>query len=349
MSVVWKPIEPAHAAAWAELSNVLAKIDDTDEFYEPEDLVEELAEPGVDPSLDTFGGWDGGTMVAYGQLRVSAGLVDRVAKASLSGGVHPEWRGRGLGRAVMDWIEPRAAELAAQRYPGLPLVGSLWCGKPASGATRLAQARGYAPARYFRDMRVELAAWEPLSAGPPPEAVRVGSAQARPLAHRAPSGRVATSAVEAPGVVRVLGGEHTEATRRAHNEAFSDHWGAVERTREKWADQLASRSFRPALSRVALSADPALAPDDAVDAYVLCNEYVPGELYVSLVGTRRRARGRGLATALLTDVLGAARSAGFRIADLGVDSENPTGAVGLYERVGFSAVRTTVVYERGLG
>ena len=39
MSVVWKPIEPAHARAWAELSNLLARVDDTDEFYEPEDLV----------------------------------------------------------------------------------------------------------------------------------------------------------------------------------------------------------------------------------------------------------------------------------------------------------------------
>ena len=321
MSVVWKPIEPAHAPAWAELSNLLARVDDTDEFYEPEDLVEELGEPGVDPALDTIAAWDGDTMVAYGQLRVSEGLTDRMAKASLSGGVHPGWRGGGLGRAVMDWIEPRAADLATARYPGLPLVCSVWCGKPGSSAVRLAAARGYAPARYFQDMRVELAGWAP----PSPGAARDAGDTA---------------------VVLPFAPEHAEAARRAHNEAFSDHWGSVERDPARWADQLAARSFRPTLSRVALGTDPSLGRDDAVDAYVLCNEFVPGELYVSLVGTRRRARGRGLASRLLADVLVAAREAGCRRADLGVDSESPTGAVGLYERVGFRALRTTVVYER---
>ncbi|WP_077488042.1 GNAT family N-acetyltransferase [Sinomonas mesophila] len=335
MSVVWKPIEPDHAPAWAELSNLLARVDDTDEFYEPEDLVEELGEPGVDPSLDTIAAWDGDTMVAYGQLRISEGLVDRMAKALLSGGVHPEWRGMGLGRAVMDWIEPRAAELATARYPSLPLVCSVWCGKPSSSAVRLAAARGYGPARYFQDMRAELAGWRA------PASPFGAPAGARPGARSWTSDRTGDHAVVLP-----LAQDHAEGTRRAHNEAFSDHWGAVERDAARWSDQLAARSFRPALSRVALSADPSLDPDEAVDAYVLCNEFVPGELYVALVGTRRRARGRGLATRLLSEVLGAARESGYRLADLGVDSESPTGAVGLYERVGFRALRTTVVYER---
>lgn len=319
MSIVWKPIEPAHAPAWAELSNHLARTDDTDEFYEPADLVEELAEPGVDPTSDTLGGWDGDTMVAYGQLRVTEGIVDREAKASLGGGVHPGWRGRGLGRAVMDWIEPRAADLAAQRYPGAPLVWSVWCGKPGSSAERLAAARGYRAARYFRDMRVDLETW---------------------------AGAASDGAHHTGGVSLSLSPAVAEAVRRAHNEAFADHWGSSERDPARWADLLSARSFRPALSRAVLSAEPGLAPDDAVDAYVLANEYVQGELYIALVGTRRRARGRGLATSLLREVLAEARSAGYRLADLGVDSENPTGAVGLYERVGFRAVRTTVVYER---
>lgn len=315
MSIVWKPIEPDHAPAWAELSNVLARSDDTDEFYEPEDLVEELGEPGINPVTDTLGGWDGDTMVAYGQLRVASSLTDRETKASLAGGVHPGWRGRGLGRAVMDWIEPRADGLAQERYPGAPVVWSVWCGKPGSSAERLASSRGYSPARYFRDMRLNLGAWE---APAPAAAAAVGS----PVS---------------PGM--------TEALRRAHNEAFADHWGSSERSPALWADQLAARSFRASLSRAALSADSALAPEDAVDAYVLSNEFVTGELYIALVGTRRRARGRGLATALLTEVLSAARDAGYRQVDLGVDSASPTGALGLYERVGFSPVRTNVVYE----
>ncbi|WP_369045991.1 GNAT family N-acetyltransferase [Sinomonas sp. P10A9] len=315
MSVVWKPIEAAHAPAWAELSNLLARADDTDEFYNPEDLVEELEEPGVDPAADTLGAWDGDTMVAYGQLRVTEAILDREANASLSGGVHPAWRGRGLGRAVMDWLEPRADVLAAQRFPGAPVVWYMWCGKPGSSAERLAAARGYRPGRYFRDMRLTLTTWEPVDSAADPV-----------CAHLAPA--------------------HHEATRRAHNEAFADHWRSSERDPARWADQLSSRSFRADLSRVAVNPDPSLDPDDAVDAYVLCHEFVSGELYVTLVGTRRRARGQGLASALLQDSLAAAKAQGYRLADLGVDSESPTGAVGLYERVGFMPIRTTVVYER---
>lgn len=140
--------------------------------------------------------------------------------------------------------------------------------------------------------------------------------------------------------------ELSEAVRRAHNEAFADHWGSAPRSQEKWEDQMASRSFRPALSKVVLSDDPSLEPVERVDAYALCNEWVPGELYVSLVGTRRRARRHGLAALLLGAVVRSAAGSGYRVIDLTVDSESPTGAGRIYERVGFVPVRTSTVYER---
>ena len=49
-------------------------------------------------------------------------------------------------------------------------------------------------------------------------------------------------------------------------------------------------------------------------------------------------RGRGLASALLARVLAAARDEGYRTASLNVDTANPTGALGVYERAGFVAV-----------
>ncbi|NUP75886.1 MAG: GNAT family N-acetyltransferase, partial [Sinomonas sp.] len=90
------------------------------------------------------------------------------------------------------------------------------------------------------------------------------------------------------------------------------------------------------------------APEESVDSYVLSAEYVPGELYVCLVGTRRRARRRGAASLLLCEVLSAAKEAGYRTASLGVDAESATQGVRLYERVGFRRVRTDVVYEKPL-
>ena len=48
------------------------------------------------------------------------------------------------------------------------------------------------------------------------------------------------------------------------------------------------------------------------------------------MGTLREHRGRGLASALLRHVLLEYRAAGYDEASLAVDSENPTGALGIY-------------------
>ena len=47
-------------------------------------------------------------------------------------------------------------------------------------------------------------------------------------------------------------------------------------------------------------------------------------------------------------VLREAREAGFDTASLGVDSQNPTGALGIYERTGFTVRRTWINYAREL-
>ena len=320
MALVWRSIQVEDTPAWSVLSNLLARQDDTDEVYGPEDLAEEIAEPGFDASVDSLAVWDGDTMVGFGQLRVSDTLRDGRAKAHIGGGVVGDHRGRGIGREIMDRMEERGRELSGQRHPGIPTTVDVWSGKPGSSAARMVAARGYEPVRYFQDMRVYLARWE------------------------APAAPTMAEAPDSPAVA--FAPEYAEATRVAHNEAFADHWGSTERSAEKWLDQLNSRSFRPGYSRLVLNPEPTASQDDAVDSYLLSGEWAPGELYVSLVGTRRRARGRGHAGRMLTDVVRAAKEDGYRIVDLGVDSDSPTGAVGLYERVGFRKIRTNVVFSR---
>jgi ribosomal protein S18 acetylase RimI-like enzyme len=60
-------------------------------------------------------------------------------------------------------------------------------------------------------------------------------------------------------------------------------------------------------------------------------------VWINSVGTRRAWRGRGVATALLQEVLHAAAGAedGLERAILGVDAENPTGALRVYRALGF--------------
>lgn len=71
------------------------------------------------------------------------------------------------------------------------------------------------------------------------------------------------------------------------------------------------------------------------------------QAYVNLVGTVPHARGRGVAAAALARTLGlAARSGRYDIIELDVDSDSPTGATRLYEKVGFTLKHQTASMRR---
>ncbi|GAB2901250.1 GNAT family N-acetyltransferase [Neomicrococcus lactis] len=316
------PISKADLGEWTRLVNDIGEYDQTGEKYTPTLLEEELDDPSVDSELDTLAIYDGDLMVAYGQLHVTDGLRDGYAKAIFGGGVDPRYRRRGLGSEVTDWLFKRALVKAAEKHPGAPTKASMWIHHPGSADEFLALKYGFERARYFSDMRVDFDVWEPpagFEIGAPPR--------------------------ENARAIELDPAKHGEATRLAHNEAFADHWGSSPRSKENWEfSTLGSVAFRPTLSRIAIN--PEIEGDDAVDAYVLATEYQDKELYISIVGTRRRARGQGLATELLVESLKQAQREGFVKAELGVDSASPTGANTIYERIGFRVTRTSVVMER---
>lgn len=135
-----------------------------------------------------------------------------------------------------------------------------------------------------------------------------------------------------------------EAVREAHNAAFRDHFGSSEVPPAAWDHRWAARASRHDLS--------SLAVDGAgrVLAYVLCQVWEEGELYVATVGTVAEARGRGLAQACLARSLRlAVDEGGFTRADLHVDSASPTGATRLYARLGFETARVFARFERPQG
>ena len=70
--------------------------------------------------------------------------------------------------------------------------------------------------------------------------------------------------------------------------------------------------------------------------------------WINSVGVRRAWRRRGVARALVAESIRVLRDAGMTSAGLGVDAENPHGALGVYESVGFSVVRTERVYRKPL-
>lgn len=313
-------IHPEHIAAWARLTNRLAVVDATEEFYAAEDLAEELEEPGVEPRLDTLGLWDQDAMVGFGQLRVAQELRDGRGRVSIGGGIAPEYRRRGHGTAIMDTLELRAAEKMAERHPGVDFTIDVWGNAPGHASGAMAVARGYRATRYFQDMSVAPPGFRP---------------QGRPAAGPADALPVPYSP------------DFSEQVRTLDNEAFADHWGSTPKSVEEWAAMSGARSFRGEYSRVLLETGTGAAPARAL-CHVLAAEWVPGELYISRVGTAREARGRGYAAWVLSVAIQAAFDDGFTKVELSVDAQSPTGAAGLYRFLGFELIRQGVVYRKAV-
>lgn len=131
-----------------------------------------------------------------------------------------------------------------------------------------------------------------------------------------------------------------EELRTAHNRAFAGYPGYTETDAINWANFMVTPAHVRNDQSFVLR-DPAR--DNAVAAYVFAHEYAIApsgeqgrEAYVAYVGTLPDYRGRGLATNLLAHTLHACKAAGFDTSSLDVDTANPTGALGIYERAGYA-------------
>ncbi|HSK06124.1 MAG TPA: GNAT family N-acetyltransferase [Acidimicrobiia bacterium] len=274
---------------------------------------DEVTEPFIDLSLDTRGYWLEGTMVAYGLVwhRPSG---ERQERAYLMGLVDPDFRGQGIGRHLLAWEMERARESLAECDPSLPWFIRVNEWDWVEDAHRLHRRFGLAPVRYMKEML-------------------------RPLDQP-----VAVAAV--PGVEIVpWDRELDEGARIATNDAFRDHWGSTPVDADTYRHRLEAEGSRLDLSFLALAGHEvvgiclnAVYPDD---------EKVTGrrEGWVMSLGVKRPWRGKGLAKALLATSFNAFREAGLTHTMIGVDAANPSGALGLYESLGYEAIHGTTTFE----
>jgi ribosomal protein S18 acetylase RimI-like enzyme len=139
------------------------------------------------------------------------------------------------------------------------------------------------------------------------------------------------------------------AVREAHWAAFRDHWASTPPDDERWSRWFTgSRAFQPDLSWLALDGD-------TVAAFLLSYFWEADaagsgvrEAFVGQLGVRREWRRRGLGGLLLATALRSYQAAGYERSALGVDTANATGALGLYERVGFAVKDTWTTWAKPL-
>jgi ribosomal protein S18 acetylase RimI-like enzyme len=311
----WTPPEKADNPAWLELLVAIEAADHRGEQRSLAELDDEWASIWAHPRTDSVFVWDGARLVAFGWLKTQAGTGGR-HKISCWGGVDPSYRARGIGRELLDLQVARAREIATTLDPASPVHVEVDASAGQRALARLAERAGFEARRTFLEV-------------------------VRP---------VSEPVVDAPAVAGLeLGGwasELDEPVRLAHIEAFADHWGAQPRSSEEWRQwHTGHRSFRPDLSRLVWRAGAR-----EVVAFVLVATYEtdwvagPREAWIQDVGTVPAWRGRGVARWAVTGTLQAIASApdAFERAILGVDAENPTGAVGLYRSLDFVDERASV-------
>jgi len=220
------------------------------------------------------------------------------------GSVDPAYRGRGIGSALLADNERRARALAATHdVERRRDFGSFSAeGRPAA---RLLETAGYSVERWFFEMvRPSLDGVEDV---PLPDGLEL-----RPVSR-----------------------EQRVTLWRANREAFRDHWGGSDESEEAMHRFFDQPDNDPSLWLIAWDGDEiaggvinGISPDENAALGIHRG-------WLHSVFTRRPWRRRGLACSLIAKSMILMRERGMTSAALGVDADNPLGALGLYEAAGF--------------
>ncbi len=143
----------------------------------------------------------------------------------------------------------------------------------------------------------------------------------------------------------VAGEEEAEAWVACFNQSFIDHYNHHDMRVEDRKHWMAESFYKPERDLIAV------APDGTIAAFCWCTinpeenaRSGRNEGWIGILGTRRGFRKLGLGRAMLLAGLRRLKEDGVETAKLGVDADNPTGALGLYESAGFRKLYTTIGY-----
>lgn len=308
--VSWRHATAHDIDAILDCEHAIGRVDHPHYVVPREEIAEEFEHSFVDPSADSILALDAhGSVLGWGMVVLPPGQ-DTLVRSILMGGVRPAARGRHIGRQLFAWQRARGMQQLASSDKVLPGWLLAFAPERATASADLFQRAGLSVARYFLELRRDLAA--PILEVPVDPGIRI----------------------------QQFGPDWSAATHAAKDDAFRDHWGSQPSTDEEWGSFIGRAVMRPDLSSIAIGSGAGGAEEVAGLVLVSVNEEdwtAQGfsSAYIELVGVPRAWRKRGIAPALITHTLRAIAAAGLDRAVLDVDAENPSGALGLYTGLGF--------------
>jgi mycothiol synthase len=318
MQYEWRPARREDALAIHELLLDIEAVDHRGWVDTLDDRQRDFDDPGVNIETDTLMAFTpAGQLAALGWvITLPPGETEHIA--FLWGEVHPQHRGLGLGSYVLRWLEQRARAILDQYPKERP--HNLRTNMLDSLVDRIAlfEQEGFTWVRSYYRMRRDLSL-------PIPEV-------------QLP-----------PGIsLRTYTPEMSQATMQAIDEAFIDHWGHTPLDMKAWElFFVGTPSFRPEMTYLAMT-------NDGQVAGVCFNEVHEEENlalndnqgWIRILAVRRPWRKQGLGTALLCTSMQTFRRSGLDYAGLGVDAENLTGALRIYEQLDFTVVKRYLTYSK---
>jgi mycothiol synthase len=272
---------------------------------------------GVHPATDlVITEIDGRPVAESGVERV---MRDGVAVYEIWGTVRPDVRRRGLGRALLRENLRRAAERSVGEPAGQAFDVRSQASEREAGHRALLERNGFEPIRWFFDMRRPTL--DDIPEAPLPDGLEI----------------------------RPITADQHRAIFDAERDAFRDHWSAREQTDGDFKLTYSRPELDTGLWVVAWEGD---AIAGVVQSWIWAEENLTlgaNRGWLEHISVRRAWRRRGLGRALTAEALRRLAAAGMTEAMLGVDAENPTGALGLYQGLGFEVDQRSTTYRRSLG
>lgn len=317
----WRPLRREDVPSVFEMYLTISRADDWPGLVSTlADSETQFDDPWSDPTANSLAAFTSTGQAAALARTFMNPQFEGEARCYFDAEVHPAHRGRGLEDFVLEWAETRGRQRLQATPPGLSC--RLLHGTVDSRTDHLARLEryGFAPVRYFYRMRRDL--HEPI----PEKPLLTGL------------------------TLRTFTPDMSPRLLDAFNEAFRDHWNFELVSEADWEMFFLKRtSFRPDLSFLAMDGDEI--------AGFSFNTISPEEIErdgrqegeVAELAVRRPWRKRGVASALLCETMRAFKAEGLDYARLGVDAENPSGALGLYEGLGFKQVKRFIMFGKSVG
>lgn len=277
-------------------------------------LEHRLVMPNCAPRDAVYLAEQDGTLIGWAMTWVRhEESLDRI---TASGIVHPGYRRRGIGTALM-----RRVQEAGQGLRGVkPAFLEMFVRERVNGAAELALSLDMQPVRYFFYM--ECHDLQHLPAPLLPAGLRLRS---------------------------YVPDQDGEPFVAAYNDGFSDHWGYAQHTLDDERHRVSAPGFRAEDNLVATDADGRIAGLCIVLVPLMDEDALRRNppLIDDLAVTHAQRR-RGLGRALLLASMRRIRDLGFPAAALAVDADNPNKALCLYKSVGFQVVSRDTAFRREL-